>query len=59
MLVIKKENDPNLMINSMIREIKRRNSYGTMILARKESKNNDTFYQNQYRQKIITEFIFS
>lgn len=30
-----------------------------MILARKESKNNDSFYQNQYRQKRITEFIFS
>lgn len=53
------ENDPNLMINSMIREIKRRNSYKSMILARKESKNNDSFYQNQYRQKRITEFIFS
>ena len=53
------ENDPNLMINSMIREIKRRNSYKSMMLVRKESKNNDSFYKDHYRQKRITEFIFS
>ena len=51
------ENDPNLMINSMIRETKRRNSYKAMILARMESKNNYCFYQNQYRQTKLTEFI--
>ena len=53
------ENDPNLMINSMIREIKRRNSYKAMILTRNESKNNDSLYQNKYRQMRITDFIFS
>ncbi len=51
------ENDPNLMINSMIRELKRRNSFKAMILARKELKNNDSLELNQYRQKRITEFI--
>ncbi|MFX1570414.1 MAG: hypothetical protein ACFFCV_18790 [Promethearchaeota archaeon] len=52
------ENDPNLMINSMIREIKRRNSYNAMMLARKKSKKNYNMYKNQFQQKRITEFIF-
>jgi len=53
------ENDPDLMITSMIREIKRRNSYKAMIIARNKLKNNHTHYQNQFRQKKITEFIFN
>lgn len=53
------ENDPNLMITSMIRELKRRKSYRAHILNKKERvllKNDFYLGENKYRQKKITEF---
>lgn len=54
------ENDPNLMITSMIRELKRRKSYKAYMLNKRE----DTFFKinlyldmNNYRQKKISDFI--
>jgi len=53
------ENDPNLMITSMIRELKRRKSYSARMLNKKENylSNNDLYSsENNYRQKKIFEF---
>lgn len=53
------ENDPDLMITSMIRELKRRKSYRARMLNKKESSlsNNDLYSsENNYRQKTIFEF---
>lgn len=53
------ENDPNLMITSMIRELKRRKSYRAYILNKrvKYSPENDLqAIENRYRQKRIFEF---
>jgi len=53
------ENDPNLMITSMIRELKRRKSYKAYILNKKEknlAKNDLYSSENNYRQKKIFEF---
>ena len=53
------ENDPNLMITSMIRELKRRKSFRARMLNKKENyfSNNDLYSsENNYRQKKIFEF---
>jgi len=53
------ENDPNLMITSMIRELKRRKSYKAHILNKKENhlvRNNLYLGENNYKQKKIIEF---
>lgn len=53
------ENDPNFMINSMIRELKRRNSYKAKMLNRKDSKYRavDNFHSIKFKQKKISEYI--
>lgn len=55
------ENDPNLMIQSMIRELKRRTSYKARLLNRNDkslSKNSVYSSTNKIRQKLILEFIW-
>ncbi|MFX1298196.1 MAG: hypothetical protein ACFFD2_25500, partial [Promethearchaeota archaeon] len=51
------ENDPNLMIKSMIRELKRRKSYNAYIMNKKYlMRKNLNLNENNYRQKKIFEF---
>ena len=53
------ENDPNLMITSMIRELKRRKSYKACILNKKlnySAENDLHSIENRYKQKKIFKF---
>ncbi|MEJ2250577.1 MAG: hypothetical protein P8Y70_16185, partial [Candidatus Lokiarchaeota archaeon] len=53
------ESNPNLMINSMLREIKRKNSYKTRMLIKKRNYYNNLVSQNSnQRQKKILDYIF-
>jgi hypothetical protein len=55
------ENSPELMINSMLRELKRRKSYKTRLINRNEMRIiKDKYFYNSYKfkQKKVLEFLF-
>ncbi len=47
------ENDPNLMIRSMIRELKRRNSYKARISIRNDQETKEIFKLNDNQKSIL------